>query len=276
MTTFICATCGIQYPPSAAPPTRCIICEDERQYIPRDGQRWTTLEGLRETHRNRIVDVEPGLSRLITEPEFAIGQYAYLVQTPAGNVLWESLSLIDAATIDAVRRAGGIAAIAISHPHFYSSCVEWSQAFDAAVHLPAVDSEYVTRPSNAIHYFDTDEKELLPGVRVVRVGGHFHGSTVLHWQAGADGRGVLLTGDSIALVSDQHAVTFMYSYPNRIPLPAATVREIAQRIEPLTFDRIYPSAPQNPEWTIDAGAKDVVLRSAERYARMVEGSWPRR
>jgi hypothetical protein len=276
-TAFICATCGIQYPPSAQPPAQCLICEDERQYIPREGQRWTTLDELRATHRNVIDELEPGLLRIVTEPSFAIGQYAYLVTTPGGNILWECLSLVDAPTVEALRQAGGVAAIAISHPHFYASCVEWSTAFDhAPIHLPAVDRDFVVRPDSAIVHFESDEIDPLPGVRVLRLGGHFHGSAVLHWPAGAGGRGVLLTGDTIALVSDPHAVTFMYSYPNRIPLPAATVRGLAQRIAQLRFDRIYASAPQSPEWTMLSGARDAVLRSAERYAQMVDGTWPRR
>ena len=276
-TAFICVTCGIQYPPSAKPPAHCLICEDERQYVRRGGQAWTRLEDMRATHHNIIVEVEPGLVRLETEPAFAIGQFAYLVRTPSGNILWECLSLIDDATVAALHRLGGVAAIAISHPHFYSSCVEWSRGLnDAPIYLPSVDREFVTRPSPAIVHFETDDIEPIAGLHVIRLGGHFHGSTVLHWRSGAEGRGVLLTGDTIALVSDEHSVTFMYSYPNRIPLAAATVREIAQRIRQLSFDRIYPSAPQDPSWVMLSGAKESVLQSAERYAGMVEGTWPRR
>lgn len=62
-----------------------------------------------------------GLVGIGTEPSFAIGQRALLVRTPQGNVLWDSITLIDDATVDAVRKLGGIRAIAISHPHYYSS-----------------------------------------------------------------------------------------------------------------------------------------------------------
>jgi hypothetical protein len=52
----------------------------------------------------------------------------YSVQSPGGNVLWDCISLIDGATIEAVRKLGGLAAIAISHPHYSSAMVEWSRA----------------------------------------------------------------------------------------------------------------------------------------------------
>src|SRR5690348_2321562 len=137
LTAFICVTCGTQYPDSATPPAHCPICEDERQYIGPNGQQWTDLARLREDHHNVIKPLEPGLTGIGTHPSFAIGQRALLVQTPAGNVLWDCISLLDDPTIAALKALGGINAIAISHPHFYSSMVEWSRAFDAPIYLPA-------------------------------------------------------------------------------------------------------------------------------------------
>ena len=46
---------------------------------------------------------------------------------------------------------------------------------------------------------------------------------MLHWAGGADGRGALLSGDIVQVVPDRRYVSFMYSYPNLIPLPAAAV-----------------------------------------------------
>jgi glyoxylase-like metal-dependent hydrolase (beta-lactamase superfamily II) len=273
-TAFICLTCGVQHAPSPEPPAACAICEDERQYVGPGGQRWTTLDEMRGRHVNRLVELEPDLVRIDTEPSFAIGQSAYLVRTPAGTVLWDCLSYLDEATVDAVDALGGISAIAISHPHFYASCVEWSLAFgDVPIHLPTVDAEYLMRPSPTVAAFEDDEVAPVPGVRLVRVGGHFRGSTVLLWPAGADGRGVLFTGDSVAVVADHRWVSFLYSYPNRIPLSAPEVRDVAGRVDRLEFDRLYAG------WAGDvilSGAREAVRRSADRYVGMVEGVWPRR
>jgi glyoxylase-like metal-dependent hydrolase (beta-lactamase superfamily II) len=153
-------------------------------------------------------------------------------------------------------------AIAISHPHFYSSMVAWSHAFDAPIYLHADNQPWVMRPDAAIRFWDGESRELLPGVTILRCGGHFPGSSVLHWADGAAGKGALFTADTIYVVRDQRYVTFMYSYPNLIPLNAAAVRRILAAVEPYAFDRIYGG------WSgsiVAAEAKEAVRRSAERY-----------
>ncbi len=268
MPAYICVTCGVQFTERPEPPASCPICEDERQFVNPRGQAWTTPEALRRSHRNVLRAEEPGLVGIGMEPSFAIGQRALLIRTAEGNVLWDCTSLLDDAVIEAVRAMGGLAAIAISHPHFYASVVDWSHAFGRApVYLPAADRDYVMRPDAVIRFWDGERRTLPGGLTLVRCGGHFAGSALLHWPAGARGRGALLTGDTIQCVPDRGAVGFMYSYPNYIPLPAATVRRIADTVDRLEFDQIYGG------WfdrVVPSGAKAVVARSAERYARAVE------
>jgi hypothetical protein len=262
---FICATCGVQFAATSEPPEHCPVCEDERQYIGWSGQRWTTLDDLRRDHHNEIRD-DCGLTGIGTAPSFAIGQRALLVRSPQGNLLWDCITLIDDATIEAVRELGGIRAVAISHPHYYSSLVEWSQVFDAPVLLHAADRRWVMRDDPAIELWSGETRELWDGMTLIRAGGHFEGGTVLHWPAGADGRGALLSGDIIQVAQDREWVSFMYSYPNYIPLPAATVDGIVAAVEPFDFDRIHGA------WwdrNVRANAKNAVRRSAERYKRAI-------
>ena len=113
--------CGTQFTATAEPPSSCPVCEDERQFVRHTGQEWTTLKQLRSTHHNRIEDEAPRLLGIGIEPEFAIGQRALLLQSPGGNLLWDCISLLDDETIAKVNARGGIRAMAISHPHFYSS-----------------------------------------------------------------------------------------------------------------------------------------------------------
>ena len=266
MTHYICATCGTQFPDSPEPPAHCPICEDERQYIGWAGQRWTTLEQLRADHRNTIKTEEPGLTGIGSEPGFAIAQRALLVQSSGGNVLWDCISLIDEATVEAVQTLGGIKAIAISHPHFYSSMVEWSRAFNAPIYLHTANREWVMRPDPAIVYWEGEAYSLGEGLTLIRCGGHFEGSTALHWAAGADGRGALLTGDTLFVVSDRRYVTFMRSFPNYIPLNATAVQRILAAIAPFPYERIYSA------WfdrTVAANAQAGVAYSAERYLRAI-------
>ncbi len=129
MPHYICRTCGTQFAETAEPPHACPICEDERQYVGWEGQRWTTLAELRRDHHTIIRAEEPNLIGIGTHPEFAIGQRALLIRHPTGNVLWDCISLLDEPTAAYVRAHGGLAAIAISHPHYYSSMVEWAQTF---------------------------------------------------------------------------------------------------------------------------------------------------
>jgi glyoxylase-like metal-dependent hydrolase (beta-lactamase superfamily II) len=266
---YICLTCGAQHAASEEPPDRCVICEDERQYVGWGGQQWTTLQALKDAgHANRLQEVrdEPGLWSIDTRPRFAIGQRALLVQTPNGNFLWDCITMIDDPTIERLRELGGIAGIAVSHPHFYGTMIEWSHAFgDAPVYIPQADAQWVVRPDPVVQFFE-GTVEALPGITVVQVGGHFEGSTVLHWAQGAEGRGALLTGDSIAVAADRNWVTFMRSYPNYIPLPRSALDGIVSALDPFEFDRIHGGWW---ELTVDRGAKDAVRRSAERYARWI-------
>ncbi len=266
MPAWICVTCGVQFPVSTDPPHSCPICLDERQYVGWDGQRWTTQAALATDHRNELRNEEPDLVGIGTSPSFAIGQRALLVRSPAGNVLWDCISLLDDTTVAAVRDLGGVGAICCSHPHFYGSCVDWADAFDAPIWVPAADRAWVMRPSPRVVIWDTDTDtdtvEPVAGCTLARIGGHFDGAAVLHWSAGAGGRGALLTGDTVTVVQDRAWVSFMWSYPNLVPLDAATVLDIAERVGRFGFERVYGG------WwgrvVLDDGA-GAVRRSAERY-----------
>ena len=262
-THHICSTCGTQFAETVSPPDRCPICEDERQYVNWRGQGWTSLEALRRGHRNVLREEEPGVTSIATEPSFAIGQRALLLQAQGGNILWDCLSLIDEPTVQAVRALGGLSAIAISHPHYYSSMVEWSRAFDSVpIYLHTADREWIMRPAASIRLWDTEARRLDDSVTLIRCGGHFAGATVLHWGAGAGGKGALFTGDTIQVVLDRGHVSFMRSYPNLIPLSALAVRRIVAAVQPYAFDRIYGAFAGR---TIMKEAKAALARSADRY-----------
>ena len=273
MTIWTCATCAIEHPDTVTPPTECAICSDERQFVPATGQAWTTRDELAAAGlRIEVRLVEPGLHAVTTsgtaEP-LGIGQRALLLQTPGGNLLWEPPGFIDEEGVAAVAALGGVAAVASSHPHLTGSSIQWSQAFGGApVYVAAADAEWIRRPDPAIRLWD-DEAEPVPGVRLLRCGGHFPGSAVAHWPAGADGRGVLLTGDTLTVGADRASVSVMRSYPNYIPMPGRIVRRILDRVSPLAYDRLY-----SLHRSIDADARAVVERSLERYIRWVSDLEP--
>jgi len=260
VTRFLCAACSTQFPDSARPPEACPVCDDERQYVPEDGQRWTTLDELRESHRAVVRDELPGLLGIGCEPSFAIGQRALLVD----GVLWDCQALLDE---EIVSRVGNLDAIAISHAHYYSTMVEWAHAFECPVYIHADDREWVMRPDPSIIFWEDEQHELKPGLTLLRLGGHYAGGQVLHvasadWAEG----GAILSGDIVMVIPDRRYVSFMWSYPNLIPLPAETVLGIAEKLEPWAFERIVGA------WwgrVIHGDGKAAVRRSVDRYARAV-------
>lgn len=264
--TWICATCGVAYEVAEQPPARCPICEDDRQWVPPDGQKWVTRGELEASRRNVIEEEEPGVWSIRTEPGFGIGQRAYLIQTGAGNLLWDCVTLIDAETVGRVKELGGIDAVAISHAHYYSSMVEWSEAFGAPVWIHANDEEWILRRPADLRLWEGEGKAMFGGFSLVRSGGHFRGYQVGHWAPGAGGAGAIFAGDQPQVCPDRKWVSFLYSYPNMIPFHANTVRRIAASLAPLGFDRIYGAFGRN----VMTDAKGVMARSVERYLRAVE------
>ena len=268
--TYICVTCGTQFPESERPPEHCPICEDERQYIGANGQQWTTAEKLRQTHRNAFHQEGEGVWGIETLPKFGIGQRALLVRTGSSNILWDCISLIDTDTVTLVKALGGISAIAVSHPHYYTSMVDWSRAFGGApIYLHEDDREWVQRPDASIKFWKGETHSLGDGLTLIRVGGHFAGFQVLHSAAAENGAGTLFSGDLPQVCPDKRYVSFMYSYPNFVPLDATSVRRIVAALEPFEFAKLYGA------WTdfvVQPNAKEAVRHSAERYLKAIGSS----
>jgi glyoxylase-like metal-dependent hydrolase (beta-lactamase superfamily II) len=254
------------------PPATCAICADERQFVGvggHGGQRWATMAELVAHHHTEVAEEEPGLVGLVARPRLGIGQRALLVRGPAGNLLWDSLGLVDDATVETLQELGGATAIALSHPHFYGACVEWSERFGGApIYVHGDDAAWAQRPSPAYRFWTGDEVEPVAGLRLLRLGGHFPGSSAVLWPAGAGGRGVLLSSDTVQVVPDRRFVSVMWSYPNLVPVDAATLDGMASRLESLRFDRIYGAFPGT---VVPAGGKEAVTRSFARYRRHLEG-----
>jgi len=270
MHAFICTACGTQYAPRAAPPGECTICEDERQYVPPRGQTWTTLPALAVSHGNAWRQYEPGIIGIGTQPQFAIGQRALLIRTPGGNVLWDCISLLDDATVTLIAALGGVKAFAISHPHFYTTMVEWSRAFGVPAHVHAADERWIMRPDPCLKLWQGETLALLPGVTLIRGGGHFPGGAMLHWADGAGGGGVLCASDIAAVTTDRKFLTFMRSYPNLIPLAARQVEAIGRMLEPFAFDAVYGIFFDR---VIVSGGKEVLKASVDRYVAALAGAY---
>ncbi len=264
---WICGTCGVEH---AERVEVCAICSDDRQWVPAEGQQWTTLDELSSSgHHIELRELEPDLFGVTAVPGVGIGQQAHLVRTPQGNLLWDPPGYLDDEGVGRVRELGEVAAIATSHPHMFGVQVEWSHALGGVPVLVAEpDLHWVARLDAVIRPW-TGPLEVVPGITLVQPGGHFPGSAVALWAGGAGGSGVLLSGDTIQANPDRTSTTFMRSYPNRIPLSAAVVERVTSTVETLSFDRMY----DNFGHTIDSDARAVVRRSADRYKGWVSGDF---
>lgn len=263
----ICETCGVEHAEAAGV---CVICADERQWVPADGQKWATLEQLAQAGRRmHISELEPDLFGITVEPKVGIGQQTHLVCTPAGNLLWDPVGYLDDEAVNRVRELGDVAAIAASHPHMFGVQVEWSRALGGVpVLVSEADLDWVQRPDPAIKPW-SGRYEVASGLTLHQIGGHFPGSSVVHWAAGAGEEGVLLVSDTIHANPDGATVTFLRSYPNRIPLSPAVVERVTRATTDLPFDRLYDNFGR----TVETGAAAAVSQSADRYIGWVRGDF---
>ena len=265
MTRFICETCGTQFADSETPPSRCPICDEYRQYVGPRGQVWTTMPELAKFHRNAWRQYLPDLFSLETLPAFGIAQRAFLLRTPGGNVLWDCLALLDGATAALIDSLGGLKAIAISHPHYYTSMGMWAERFNCPVYLHAADSEWVMCPHPGLSFWEGETEEILPGLTLICCGGHYPGGTVLHWD---HGEGVLMCGDILQVAPDRKFISVMRLYPNMLPVSAPAIDRIAATLQPYAYDKVYGAFTGRE---ILRDGKERVALSLQRYRDAITG-----
>ncbi|KAI8869140.1 hypothetical protein GQ42DRAFT_163645 [Ramicandelaber brevisporus] len=265
-TSFLCITCGTNTPTETpgVEPARCKICDEPRQYVRAEGQAWIApskffAADTKYTNVFTPSDSDPEhLISITTTPGFGISQRGILVRTPKGNILWDCIAFIDDETVKKVNELGGIKAIVISHPHYYSSMREWSARFGGVpVYTHANDREWVQRPADNQVYWEGKSLSLLDGeIEAVCPGGHFDGSAVLYWNKH------LLVGDTMMVAASRKSVSFMYSFPNYWPLPPKDVRAIWDSVRHLNVENIHGA------WLgkeIIGNGRRIIFESARAY-----------
>lgn len=256
----MCSACGTQYPTGQTPDI-CPICADPRQYVPEEGQRWTTHHALMQNHGVRVLRLTERVYELTIIPTFAIGQRALLVLSAQGNVLWDCIPLLDEPIHSFIRSVGGLKAIAFSHPHYYSNVRDWASAFDCPVYIHRSDEEWIMDKGSHISLWDGDEHPLWEDMRLLNIGGHFPGSSILHAPTLSKG-GTVFCGDTMILSPSKKHLAVMYSYPNRIPLPLHEVERIRKRFETIPFDTLYSFLTYQD---LTKNAREVLEDSFRRY-----------
>ncbi|PGH28014.1 hypothetical protein AJ80_00269 [Polytolypa hystricis UAMH7299] len=288
MDLMICGACGVQYNTRAV--KSCKICDDPRQYVAPGGQWWTTLREMQESKKYKnefhMDKNHSGMISIFTVPQVAIGQRAILCCTSKGNILWDCITFIDDETVRRIQNLGGIRAIVISHPHYFSTSIHWAKAFNCPVYISEEDKIWLMRVAEGTQSINTIKTPIekasprhvfwkgpeldLGDVKIVKVGGHFPGSSVLLWKETKK----LLIADSITVVPSgvYHvdrppgtvSFTFMWSYPNMIPLPPDEVHSIWKAVSKLDFDDTHGAF-----WGRDTigDSKRRVLESAQIFIK---------
>lgn len=261
-----CETCGVQQPPSDTPPLRCVICEDERQYVGWSGQRWVERAALVGMQTTQMEETH-GVTTLVLSPGIAINQRAFPIPTPQGQILWECLAAVTPDALAAIRARGPVRAIAISHPHFYGAMADWSEALGGVpVYVHRADAAWIQRRPDNLVLWSEDRLALTDEVELVHLAGHFAGSTGLWWKTGPRPGGALFPGDAVQVSSDRRFASFMYSYPNHIPLGPDALSDLRGRVEAMAFEDVFGFSPGR-EMIGDARAK--LTASFDRYARAI-------
>jgi glyoxylase-like metal-dependent hydrolase (beta-lactamase superfamily II) len=205
--------------------------------VPPTGQSFTTLSALKSsttpkyTNKHKPLDKDSRFISIWTEPKFGIGQRAILIKTLAGNVLWDCITLLDDETVEWISSQGGLKAIVISHPHYYTTHLEWAKTFSCPVYISKEDEEWLCRShvstTGGQVFVETEDVDIFEtGVKAVKLGGHFPGSLVCLY----DGR--LLIADTLLMTpagmgnwkdkprpKGMNSFAFMWSIPNVRHIP---------------------------------------------------------
>lgn len=272
--------------------SRQTLWSDDRQYPCPTGQAYTSPRELAGKTSFELVP-EPEDERIIRvklEPPVAIGQTPFILLTAQGVVVWDCCGFV---SVDLMRRiqqqspTGKVLAIFISHPHFFGTSLTWAKLLDCKVFISKPDRLWYQRGlesapphpdiaarKNFVVEVDQDTFTLphLPSITLVRCGGHFPGSNVLHWDRDADApekqaqRGAaVLCADTFMVMPDRKRFTFAYSFPNNIPLPPHHVERIWTQMRSFNWSATYGGWPGRHILT---DSRATLLRCARYYVQM--------
>ena len=238
---MICSACGTQYNNKEIKDGHCKICDDDRQYVPETGQAWISPDELQKDHAVQVRQVCDNLYSLTILPSFAIGQRAFLILSENGNILWDCIPLLDEETEAFITSKGGLRAIVVSHPHYYSNVGEWAETFHCPVFIHKKDEEWAPEFQDLI-LWKGEEKALWDGIKIINIGGHFPGSCIMHVPS-LSPQGMVFCGDSLYISRNSKHVSVMYSYPNHIPVAWSEIERIVQMLANIQFDKMYGAFP---------------------------------
>ena len=254
---FACANCGFWQ--LHFDPPDCPVCTDVRNDLPEDGWNFLPEARVADTHSGTWRQVADDLWAFTTTPALGLGGTGWLIVRPQGNVAFEAAPYYSPDMLAKIRELGGIARLAASHPHGYGALFQLQRAFDPPVVAIHKDDLAYTKALRVTAPYD-DRMELLPGMTLHRVGGHYAGQAALHDAPG----GRLFCGDMFKIDQDADGrsthVSSHKAFHKDIPLTHGELQNYRDVIAPLAFDAVLTPFEYAPE--IDRDTALAVLDDA--------------
>ncbi|SAM65050.1 uncharacterized protein UBRO_20111 [Ustilago bromivora] len=269
-----------------------IVSTDDRRYPCPTGQAYTSQRQLLPKTTFQFVPEESDdrILRLKFYPPVAIGQTAILLLTRYGAVIWDCCGFVSVELVEQVCKlspTGKVAAIFISHPHFFGTSLTWAKMLNCNVFISRLDRQWYQRGLDSTHphpglaarkqYIieiqeDRSIPPQIPSVTLIRCGSHFPGSKALHWDRDAesqlcpDAKGAaVFCADTFMVMPDCKRFTFAYSFPNNIPLPPHDVEKIWMQMRPFQWSATFGGWSSRQ---ILSDSRSTLLRSARYYIKM--------
>ncbi len=239
---FVCTNCGYWQQRYAAPES-CPVCLDVRHVPPENGWEFLTPGEIDGWVESRWEEVEEGIWRFTVEPTLGIGPVGYVIVRPEGNVAFEGADWYSDAALDHIESLGGVRYVAPSHPHAQGALWRLQERFGAEGAVQREDLVWVSTLSVGLPF--DDRQELLPGLTLHHVGGHFDGQSMLHHEAA----GQLFVGDALKVELEEdgktaYALSCHKAFVRRIPLTHAEVAGYRKVYEALDFDGVFTTFEQ--------------------------------
>ncbi|WP_290184899.1 hypothetical protein [Corynebacterium glaucum] len=205
----------------------CPVCEDPRQYRDPEGQVWLDPTSLTDV-KVKVKKIASDAFSMTTCPKIGIGHTSYLLKSQDQWLLWDPLPVV-LDPVEALIETGenlSPLTIAASHPHMYGAQSHWADSYGGRVLVNQMDEEWAHTKS-VPSVFWKDDLQIDLRSRLVQLGGHFPGSSVLVWRRSAT-ESWLFSSDT-AQIRPNERFAFMWSYPNLLPLNSTEVERMVKR-----------------------------------------------
>ncbi|MBB4658403.1 hypothetical protein [Parvularcula dongshanensis] len=245
LTHYACTNCGF-WQAYFAPPPDCPVCTDVRNDLPEDGWDFLPAREAEARFTGEVRQISDGFWAARTSPPLGLNGQGWLMRKDGVNVAFEGAPYYTNAMLDEIETLGGVQILAASHAHGYGALWQLQARFDPEVVAIQKDDLRMTKAFKVTLPYD-DALELLPGLTLHHVGGHYEGQAVLH----DEGAGRLFCGDVFKIDQTEdgrsHAISSHKAFHKDIPLTHGELQRYRDVIAPLDFTEVCTPFEHAPD-----------------------------